>query len=150
MKISAKGRYSLRILLDLAQHRDGSYVPLKEIAERQGISKNYLDQIMMILNRGDYLETARGAQGGYKLAKEPKNYTLGALLRLTEGGIEPLICPDGEDDDCGRAQQCAARKAWQGLGKVMSDYLDNLSLQDILDEYEDSLLEEDVQEPVFS
>ncbi len=140
MKISAKGRYSLRILLDLAQHRDGSYVPLKEIAERQGISKNYLDQIMMLLNQDHYLETARGAQGGYKLARDPKDYTLGDLLRLTEGGIEPLICPDGEDEDCGRAHQCAARKAWQGLGEVMSGYLDNLSLQDILDDYQESLL----------
>ncbi len=126
----------MRILLDLAQHADEGYVPLKEIAERQGISKNYLDQIMMLLNRDHYLETARGAQGGYKLAKEPKDYSLGNLLRLTEGGIEPLICPDGEEeDDCGHAQQCAARLAWRGLGKVMSDYLDNLSLQDILDDY---------------
>ncbi len=139
MKISAKGRYSLRILLDLAQHGDSGYVPLKEIAERQGISKNYLDQIMMLLNRDHYLETARGSQGGYKLAREPKDYTLGALLRLTEGGIEPLICPDGEEDDCGHAQQCAAKSAWQGLGQVMSDYLDNLSLQDILDNHNDTI-----------
>lgn len=135
MKISTKARYSLRVLLDLAEHREDGYVSLKTIAERQGISKRYLDQIMMLLNRTDYLKTIRGAAGGYKLAKAPDQYTLGDILRLTEGGFSPLSCLEDGGEECGRYAHCMARKAWQGLEKVMADYLDNLTLQDILDQY---------------
>ena len=134
MKISTKARYSLRVLLDLAQHREDGYVPLKTIAQRQGISKRYLDQIMLLLNRTDYLKTVRGAQGGYKLAKAPDQYTLGDILRLTEGGFAPLACLEGGSEDCERYDNCMARQAWQGLEKVMADYLNNLTLQDILDQ----------------
>lgn len=134
MKISTKARYSLRVMLDLAQHRQDGYIPLKAIAERQGISKRYLDQIMMLLNRTDYLKTARGAQGGYKLAKSPDRYTLGDILRLTEGGFAPLPCLEN-GEDCRRHGECMARKAWRGLEEVMADYLNNLTLQDILDRY---------------
>lgn len=135
MKISTKARYSLRILLDLAQHPQDGYISLKTIAERQGISKRYLDQIMLLLNRTDYLKTTRGAQGGYKLAKSPDQYTLGDLLRLTEGGFSPIACLETGSEECGRYDQCMARKAWQGLEEVMANYLDNLTLQDILDRY---------------
>lgn len=135
MKISTKGRYSLRVLLDMAEHKDEGYIPLKAIAERQEISKKYLDQIMMLLNRTGYLKTARGAQGGYKLAKSPEQYSLGAILRLTEGGISPVVCLEEDSEDCGRRQTCMARKAWKGLEDVMMEYLDNLTLQDILDRY---------------
>lgn len=135
MKISTKARYSLRILLDMAQHPDDGYIPLKTIAERQGISKRYLDQIMMLLNRTDYLKTTRGALGGYKLAKAPDQYTLGDILRLTEGGFAPLACLEENGGECERYEGCMARKAWQGLEEVMAGYLDNLTLQDILDRY---------------
>jgi len=133
MKISTKGRYSLRILLDLAEHKDEGYIPLKTIAERQGISKNYLDQLMMILNRSDFLKTTRGAQGGYMLAKEPCEYTLGDIIRLTEGNIAPTSCLENGGEDCDRYNECVSRQAWQGLGDVMSDYLDSVTLQDILE-----------------
>lgn len=89
MKISTKGRYSIRVLLDLAEHRDDGYIPLKTVADRQGISKKYLDQIMLILNRTSYLKTTRGAQGGYMLAMPPSAYSIGGILRLTEGSIAP-------------------------------------------------------------
>lgn len=135
MKISTKARYSLRIMLDMAQHREDGYIPLKTIAERQGISKNYLDQIMMLLNRTNYLKAARGAQGGYKLAKAPDQYTLGDILRLTEGGFAPIACLENGGEECGQYESCMARKAWQGLEQVMADYLDNLTLQDIIDKY---------------
>lgn len=135
MKISTKARYSLRVMLDMAQHREDGYIPLKTIAERQGISKRYLDQIMMLLNRTDYLKTARGTQGGYKLAKTPDRYTLGDILRLTEDGFAPLACLENGGADCERYHDCMARNAWQGLEKVMAEYLDHLTLQDILDQY---------------
>ena len=135
MKISTKARYSLRVRLDLAQHREEGYIPLKTIAESQGFSKRYLDQIMMLLNRTDYLKTARGAQGGYKLAKTPDRYSLGDILRLTEGGFAPLACIENGGEDCDRYDSCIARGAWQGLEKVMAEYLVNLTLQDILDQY---------------
>ena len=133
MRISTKGRYSLRVLLDLAEHKDDGYIPLKTIAERQGISKRYLDQIMMILNRTDFLKSTRGAQGGYKLAKEPNAYSMGSILQLTEGGFAPLACLEHGSEDCERYENCQARKAWQGLNDVMSEYLNNRTLQDILD-----------------
>lgn len=135
MRISTKARYSLRILLDMAQHREDGYIPLKIIADRQGISKRYLDQIMMLLNRSDYLKTTRGAQGGYKLARAPDQYTVGDILRLTEGGFAPLACLENGGEECNRYKGCTARKVWQGLQDVMAGYLDNLTLQDILDQY---------------
>ena len=136
MRISTKGRYSLRVLLDLARHRNDGYIPLKAIAEREGISKKYLDQIMIILNRTDYLKSTRGAQGGYKLAKAPDRYNLGDILRLTEGSIAPVACLENDGEDCPRSAECPARCVWGGLSKVMTDYLDRISLQDILDQYD--------------
>ncbi len=138
MRISTKGRYALRVLLDLAQHREDGYIPLKTIAERQGISKNYLDQIMMLLNRTDYLKSTRGFQGGYKLAKPPAKYTVGDILRSTEGSVTPLACLENGGEDCARSMGCLARRVWQGLEDVMTDYLDNLTLQDALDRYGES------------
>jgi Rrf2 family protein len=135
MKITTKGRYSLQILLDLAQHREDGYIPLKTIAERQGISKRYLDQIMMILSRTDFLKSTRGAQGGYKLAKAPDQYTMGGILRLSEGGFAPLACLENGGEDCDRYDSCIARHAWQGLDTAMAKYLDSTTLQDILDQF---------------
>ncbi len=132
MKISTKGRYALRILLDLAEHREDGYIPLRTIAERQDISKNYLDQIMLLLNRTDYLKSTRGLKGGYKLAKDPDRYTVGNILRTTEGSTAPLACLES-DGRCARQGECLARHVWQGLDDVMTAYLDSLTLQEILD-----------------
>lgn len=136
MKISTRARYGLRIMVDLAQHRDEGYISLKTIAVRQGISKRYLDQIMLLINRTNFLSTTRGAQGGYKLAKEPKEYSLGDIIRVTEGGFAPIQCLEDEEHECGREGNCIARKVWQGLNDVMADYVNNLTLQDILDKYD--------------
>lgn len=135
MRISTKGRYALRVMLDLAQHTDEGYISLKTIALRQDISKRYLDQIMLLLNRTEYLQTTRGATGGYKLAHPPSAYSVGAILRLTEGSISPSPCLENQIEKCERHDQCMARKTWQGLEEVMLEYLDSLSLQDILDRY---------------
>ena len=133
MRISTRGRYALRVLIDLAQHRDDGYISLKTIAERQGISKKYLDQIMLLLNHTDYLKATRGAQGGYKLAKPPREYTVGGILRATEGSIAPIACLENGGGDCGRHAGCPARYVWHGLEEVMTRYLDSLTLQDVLE-----------------
>lgn len=133
MKISTKGRYALRLLLDLAEHQDDGYVALKDIAERQNISKKYLEQIVPILNRSDILKTNRGYQGGYRLAKDPSKYTVGMILRLTEGSLAPVACVEQEPIECPRSAECATLPLWQGLYKVVNEYLDSVTLQDILD-----------------
>ena len=133
MKISTKGRYALRMLLDLAEHKDDGFIALKEIAQRQGISKKYLEQIVPILNKTDILQTTRGFQGGYKLAQAPNKYTIGKILRLTEGSLSPISCLDQDPIRCERSGNCATLPLWQGLNKVINDYLDNITLQDLLD-----------------
>lgn len=134
LKISTKGRYSLRMLLDLAEHANDGFIALKDIAQRQGISKKYLEQIVPILNKTDILKTNRGFQGGYMLAKTPDKYTVGMILRLTEGSLSPVACLDHNPVQCERSSECATLPIWQGLSKVINDYLDNITLQDILDQ----------------
>lgn len=138
MKISTKGRYALRMMIDLAQHSDSGYVALKDIAKRQGISKKYLEQIVPLLNSADFLQTNRGYQGGYMLAKPPEQYTVGDILRTTEGGIAPISCLERNSVKCERSDECMTLSMWKGLYKVMTDYLDNITLQDIINNYNDS------------
>lgn len=133
MKISTKGRYALRLLVDLAQHQNDGFVALKDIAARQQISKKYLEQIIVILNRAAVLRTGRGAQGGYMLAKAPSQYTVGDILRITEGSLAPVPCLDEQPMTCERRGECATLPVWQGLNRVINEYLDSVTLQDILD-----------------
>ena len=134
MKISTKGRYALRMMIDLADHRNDGFVALKDIAERQNISKKYLEQIVPMLNRSDYLITNRGFQGGYRLAHEPNKYTVGDILRITEGGLSPVACLDTEVNDCPHAPDCDTLPIWKGLEDVINNYLDGITLQDIIDQ----------------
>lgn len=134
MKISSKGRYALRMLIDLAEHNNDGFIALRDIAERQGISKKYLEQIVPILNKSDILQTNRGFQGGYKLAQTPDKYTIGTILRLTEGSLAPVACLSQNPNQCERISECVTLPIWQGLNKVINDYLDNITLQDILDQ----------------
>ena len=134
MKISTKGRYALRMLIDLAEHSSDGFVALKDIAQRQGISKKYLEQIVPILNKTDILKTNRGVQGGYMLAKAPDKYTVGEILRLTEGSLSPVACLDQDPIQCERSNECPTLPIWQGLNQVIRDYLDHITLQDILDQ----------------
>ncbi len=133
MKISTKGRYALRMLVDLAEHREEGYIALKDIAERQGVSKKYLEQIVPILNRSDLLRTNRGNQGGYMLVKSPDKYTVGEILELTEGGFAPVSCVGRNPEECPRRSECPTFPVWQGLYKVISEYLYGITLQDIID-----------------
>lgn len=133
VKISSKGRYAIRMMLDLAVRRNSGFTALKDIACRQGISKKYLEQIVPLLNRSDYLQTIRGFQGGYRLAKEPDKYTVGEILRITEGSLAPVACLDNQPNTCPRCAECATLPVWKGLYGVISEYLDGITLQDILD-----------------
>ena len=139
MKISTKGRYSIRMLLDLAEHRNDGFVSLKDISERQGISKKYLEQIVALLSHPDILRTNRGNKGGYMLAKDPDKYTVGQILRITEGGLFPVSCLADETNRCERSEFCKTLWVWNGLGNIINKYLDGITLKDILysgaDEY---------------
>ena len=132
MKISTKGRYSLRMLLDLAEHRNEGFVSLKDISERQGISKKYLEQIVTLLSHPDILRTNRGNKGGYMLAKELDKYTVGQILRITEGGLYPVSCLADSPNQCERCEYCKTLWVWSGLEKVINKYLDSITLKDIL------------------
>lgn len=134
MKISTKGRYALRMLLDLAEHKNNGYIALKDIAERQNISKKYLEQIVPLLNKSDILLTNRGFQGGYMLAKNPDQYSVGDILRITEGGLHPVACLAQSPIQCTRSESCATLPVWQGLEKVINEYLDGVTLQDMIDQ----------------
>ena len=133
MKISTKGRYALRMLIDLAEHRNNGYIALKEISERQNISKKYLEQIIPLFNKTDFLRANRGSQGGYMLAKSPEKYTVGEILRLTEGSLSPVDCVDQDPIECDRCADCATLPIWQGLSKVINEDLDGITLQDVID-----------------
>ncbi len=133
MKLSTRGRYTLRMMLDLAEHRDKGFTALKDIAERQGISKKYLEQLVPLLNQPDLLRTNRGYQGGYMLAKTPDQYTVGQILRITEGGLCPVTCLENDPIQCERREYCKTLPIWKGLQTVINEYLDGITLQTILD-----------------
>ena len=133
MKISTRGRYALRMMLDLAENQGSGVVALKDIAARQDISKKYLEQIIPVLNRAGLLQTSRGFQGGYRLAKVPKDYTVGEILRAAEGGLSPVACLEQSPNACPRCHKCETLPIWAGLEQVVNEYLDGISLQSVLD-----------------
>ena len=133
MKLSTKGRYALRLMIDLAERKSDGCVSLTEIAERQNISKKYLEQIIPVLTRAGLLRTVRGAQGGYALAKSPDKCTVGEILRLTEGSLAPVDCAAEDPPLCGRSATCPVLPVYKGLYKVINDYLDGITLSDILE-----------------
>jgi Rrf2 family protein len=135
MKITAKAKYTLRLLTDLAENAANGYVPLKDIAERQGISKNYLEQIVFELKDTDWLDAARGTSGGYRLARPADTYTVGDVVAITDGGVKPDECPDhGVSCDCSNCANDKSVKVWRGLDREITEYLQSISLQDILDD----------------
>jgi len=138
LKVSTKGRYALRMLLDLAEHKNDGFISLKEIAERQNISKQYLEQIVSLLNTSNILRTNRGKQGGYMLAKEPSECTIREILRITEGNLAPVACLEEEINTCDQVEFCKTLSMWKGLNKVITEYLDSVTLQDMLEEYQES------------
>lgn len=132
MKISTKGRYALRLMLDLAIHNTGEYITIKSIAKRQEISEKYLEQIITLLSRAGYVRSTRGAQGGYRLSKEPREYTVGMILRLTEGSLAPVACLEDEENECTRASTCATIEVWEKLRDAINGVIDHITLADLV------------------
>lgn len=133
MKISTKGRYALRLMLDLATNDTGEPVRIKDIAARQEISDKYLEQIISILNKAGYVKSVRGPQGGYRLAKKPQEYTVGMILRLTEGSLAPVSCLEFEENDCPRKKECVTLLLWEKIDKAVKDVVDNVTLENLLE-----------------
>jgi len=132
MLISTKGRYALRVMLDLAGHPSEGYVPLREIARRQEISEKYLEAIIRLLVKAGLLSGVRGKGGGYRLTCAPERYTAGSILRLTEDSLSPVACLEEDAAPCSRAALCPTLPLWQGLERVINEYLDSVTLADLL------------------
>ena len=133
MKISTKGRYALRLMIDLGENNTGTPISLRDVAKRQGISEKYLEQIISILNKAGYVRSVRGAQGGYLLRREPKEYTVGDILRLTEGSLAPVTCVEDEDMPCERQDNCVTVIVWKKINEAINNVVDNITLQDLVD-----------------
>lgn len=133
MKISTKGRYALRLMLDLANRSDESYTALKEIAENQDISVKYLEQIITALCKAGFLKSLRGSQGGYRLAKSPSEYSVGDIIRVTEGEFAPVACLEDNSNLCPRVKKCPTVDFWQGLYDVITKYVDSVTLADLME-----------------
>ena len=134
MKISTKGRYAIRVMIDLSEHNSGNFITLMDIAERQGISEKYLESIVSVLSKNDFLISLRGKGGGYKLARQPEEYTVGEILRLTEGSFAPVACLEKKPNRREKAMQCKTLKMWEGFEKVINEYFDNITVADLLED----------------
>lgn len=133
MKISTKGRYALRLMLDLALQDAGEPVSIKDIAKRQEISEKYLEQIISVLNRAGFVKSIRGASGGYVLKRQPKEYTVGMILRTTEGSLAPVDCVDGENGECDRMAGCVTIMVWKKINDAVNEVVDNITLADLVE-----------------
>ena len=130
--ISTKGRYSIRILLDLAEHRNGSYTPMKEVAARQEISLKYIEKLMPALKGAGLIESSHGIGGGYRLTREPEQYTLWEILRLAEGDLAPVSCLQENAAVCDRAAECRTLPVWKNYYKLTKDYFSGITLADLM------------------
>jgi Rrf2 family protein len=136
MKISTKGRYALRLMLDLANQNEGEYTSLKDVSKRQAVSMKYLEQIVAQLCRAGYLRSLRGPQGGYRLTRRLEDYSVGDILRVTEGDLSPTSCLQDEYNACPNAPLCPTLPFWQGLYDVVNEYVDKATLADFMTGYE--------------
>ncbi len=131
MIVSTKGRYALRVMIDLAEHQSEKYVPLKEVAARQEISEKYLENILKVLVQNGFLEGLRGKGGGYRLTRSPDQYTVGEILMLTEGSLAPVSCLTPSAAPCSRMANCRTYEMWKGLNDLISNYFGNITLADL-------------------
>lgn len=132
MKISTRGRYALRLMMDIAMHGQDDPVRIKDIARRQEISEKYLEQIVSVLNKAGFVKSSRGPQGGYRLMRAASEYTVGSILCLIEGSLAPVACMDMELNDCPRHKRCATLLLWQKLHVALKDVIDNARLSDLV------------------
>ncbi len=133
MLVSTKGRYALRVLIELAEHEKDEYVPLKLIAEKQSISVKYLESIITTLSKAEIIDGLKGKGGGYRLNRDPKDYPVGEILRFTEGTLAPVACLDCKPNKCDRAVSCRTLPMWEKLDNIICNYLDSVSLADLID-----------------
>ncbi|MCH5273005.1 MAG: Rrf2 family transcriptional regulator [Lachnospiraceae bacterium] len=132
--ISTRGRYALRVMIDIAENSHGNFIPLNDIAARQEISEKYLESILATLTRGNLLLGMRGKGGGYKLLRNPKDYTLGSILRLTEGSLSPVACLKEGAELCKKSPECRTLPVWKGLNDAINTYLDGITLAELLNQ----------------
>lgn len=133
MMVSTKGRYALRVILDLAQHHDEGYISLKSIAQRQEISLKYLEMVVATMNKAGLVDSQRGKDGGYKLNKAAAEYTVGEILRAAEGELAPVNCLECGEETCKRAKTCLTLPMWEQLEGIINGYLDSISIADLLE-----------------
>ena len=133
MRVSTKGRYALRIMIDLAEHNNGEYIPLKDISARQGITIKYMEQIMPALTKTGLVEAVHGKGGGYRLSKSPSEYCVGEILRVTEGDLAPVACVSEKTEPCEHREQCRTAKMWAEFNRITNEYFDSVKLTDLLE-----------------
>ena len=136
MRISTKGRYALRLMLDLALHDTGENIALKTLAKRQNISGKYLEQIIGMLTKAGFVKSVRGSSGGYRLAKAPEEYTVGDILRLTEGSLAPVACVEEGVETCPKAENCVTLTLWTQLNDAINGVVDHVTLADLVERSE--------------
>lgn len=132
MTISTKGRYALRVMIDLAEHGDGSYTPMKEVAERQGLPRKYLEHILPILAQNNLVESVHGKGGGYRLIRKPAEYSAGEILRLVEKDMAPVACLECGAEPCARSGECRTLPMWKKLQSIVDEYLDGVTIEDLV------------------
>lgn len=132
MLVSTRGRYALRVMIDLAEHYTGEYIPMKEVASRQELSLKYIERIMPLLTKGGLIEGLHGKGGGYKLSRAPEDYTVGEILRLTEGDLAPVACLECGAKPCERAKECRTLPLWANFHKLVNGYFDGITLSDLM------------------
>lgn len=132
MMISTRGRYALRVLIDMAENSGGGYIPMKDVASRQGISLKYLERILPVLTKNRYIEGMHGKGGGYRLTRQPEEYKVGDILRLTEGGLAPVACLECGGKPCERVDECRTISMWSKLDSMINEYFDGITLADLM------------------
>ena len=132
MLISSRGRYALRVMIDLAEHDDGAYIPMKEVAQRQAISLKYLERILPILVSAKLVEGLHGKGGGYRLTRKPEDYRISEILRLTEGDLAPVACLECNAEKCKRTAECRTLPMWMELNRRVNEYLDSVTIADLM------------------
>ena len=132
MMISTKGRYALRVMIDLAEHCNGEYIPMKDVVKRQQVSQKYVERIMTMLSKADFVEAVHGKGGGYRLNRSPDEYIVGDILRLTEGSLAPVACLDCDAQECERADQCRTLPMWRELNDRITDFFDGITIADLM------------------
>ena len=132
MMISTTGRYALRVMIDLAEHCNGEYIPMKDVVKRQQVSQKYVERIMTMLSKADFVEAVHGKGGGYRLNRSPDEYIVGDILRLTEGSLAPVACLECDAEECERADQCRTLPMWRELNDRIADFFDGITIADLM------------------